>query len=103
MKEGPMADEANAFQAADGCAPMEADIAGDQPTKEVAAARVEGMLTTGSAAARAWVEEQGWTWEPGAEYELTPEQYEQLLTLLEGEAYDLVQTDGDGVFLLIIQ
>ncbi len=64
---------------------------------------VSATLTTGSAAARSWVEEQGWIWEPGAEYELTPEQYEQLLTLLEGEAYDLVQTDGDGVFLLIIQ
>ena len=86
----------------DGCAPMEADRTEEPAAKGPAAQQTAGTLVAGGDAVRAWVEEQGWTWEPGAEYQLTAEQYEQLLALLEGETYELSIEEGGGVCRLVI-
>lgn len=48
------------------------------------------------------MEEQGWTWEPGAVYELTAEQHEQLTRLLEEDLDLLLEEAGDGTCRLTI-
>ena len=101
---GAAPEESAMLQDVDGCAPEEPGMApGNGLASEPTEKRPAGVLTTGCAAARAWVEEQGWTWEPGAEYTLTPAQYEQLLALLEGEDLDLLlEENGDGTCRLTI-
>lgn len=90
-KAALMEDQAAGTLCGDNCAPQEPAV---EPDREETEQPAGGL--------RAWVEEQGWTWEPGAVYELTAEQHEQLTRLLEEDLDLLLEEAGDGTCRLTI-